>query len=116
MDRAPGPDRWAVPSIRYYYVQPRPGEGGANHSAEIEYALGNLDLNPHYVWTADDRRTSTALIEYWANFVKRGDPNGPGLLVWPTLQSGSLMRLGPTSAAEPEARTARYRFLESVRR
>ena len=30
------------PTYRYYYTQPRPGDEGAKHSVEIEYALGNL--------------------------------------------------------------------------
>ena len=102
------------PVYRYLYTQPRPGEGGAVHSAEIEYALGNLDVNPRYPWTEDDRRTSATLQGFFENFVKTGDPNGPGLPAWPPLQEGSVMRLGPTSRAEPETRTARYAFLDAL--
>ncbi len=101
------------PVYRYFYVQPRPGENGASHSAEIEYALGNLGLNPHYAWTDDDRKTSSALIQYWTNFVRSGDPNGPGLPTWPTLQKGAVMRLGPEPVAEPDRTQARYGFLDS---
>lgn len=42
------------PVYRYYYTHPRPGETGAGHSVEIEYALGNLPANKVYSWTADD--------------------------------------------------------------
>jgi para-nitrobenzyl esterase len=47
-------------------------------SAEIEYAMGNLDSNNVYAWTADDHKVSKAMQEYFANFVKTGDPNGRG--------------------------------------
>ena len=56
---------------------------GAVHSAEIEYALGNLDTNPEYAWTDDDRKVSATMSGYWANFIKTGNPNGNGLPVWP---------------------------------
>ena len=101
------------PVYRYFYVQPRPGEA-AVHSAEIEYALGNLALNPRYAWTADDRATSKAMQGYFENFVKTGDPNGAGLPSWPKLQTGSTMRLGPLPQAVPEWRNARYGFLDSA--
>ncbi len=100
------------PVYRYLYTRPRPGEEGANHSAEIEYALGNLPLNPHYAWTGEDRALSGTMLDLWSNFVKRGDPNGPGLPVWPTIQKGAVMRLDATSAASPDTTQARYRFLD----
>ena len=102
------------PVYRYLYARTR-GNEGAVHSAEIEYALGNLSLNPHYAWTAEDRALSAAMLGYWADFVRTGDPNGPGLPQWPTLQSGAVMRLDATSAAAPDTTAARYRFLDSIR-
>ncbi|MBU6248692.1 MAG: carboxylesterase family protein, partial [Xanthomonadaceae bacterium] len=67
---------------------------GAVHSGEIEYALGNLDGNPVYAWTADDRAVSRTLQDYVANFVAHGDPNGAGLPRWPAVASshGGLLR------------------------
>ena len=53
--------------------------GGAVHSAEIEYALGNLATNLVYAWTPDDYKVSGIMEGYFANFVKTGNPNGPGL-------------------------------------
>jgi para-nitrobenzyl esterase len=80
-----------VPTYYYYYahVRPRflgdPGSQpgwGAVHSAEIEYALGNLDINPIYAWTDADRKVSAVMSAYWANFVRTGNPNGAGLPAW----------------------------------
>ena len=59
-----------------------PSPWGATHSAEIEYALGNLDANPLYAWTDEDRKVSATMSGYFANFIKTGDPNGDSLPVW----------------------------------
>jgi para-nitrobenzyl esterase len=92
-----------APTFYYYYahVRPRflldPGSQpawGAVHSAEIEYALGNLDVNPIYAWTDDDRKVSATMSAYWANFIKTGNPNGAGLPVWrkASLDAGKIKR------------------------
>ncbi|HYJ47737.1 MAG TPA: carboxylesterase family protein, partial [Pyrinomonadaceae bacterium] len=49
-----------------------PPARGAVHSAEIEYALGNLSTNKVYAWTAEDYKVSELMQGYFANFVKRG--------------------------------------------
>src|SRR2546423_3922933 len=77
-------------------ANPPPPARGAVHSAEIEYAMGNLATNKVYAWTTDDYKVSELMEEYFANFVKRGDPNGAGLPNWPAVKSGapvSVMRL-----------------------
>ncbi|MBC9031155.1 carboxylesterase family protein [Sphingomonas sp. JC676] len=81
-----------APTYYYYYahVRPRfvtdtsgnPLPWGAVHSAEIEYALGNLDANPLYAWTEGDRKVSATMSGYFANFIKTGDPNGGSLPLW----------------------------------
>lgn len=73
------------PTWRYYYIHPRPGAPGATHSAEIEYAMGNLDGNKVYAWTPKDREVSRVMQAYFANFIKTGKPDGAGLPAWPPL-------------------------------
>ena len=99
------------PVYRYYYAHPRPamreqglvaglaggvqkGDGkvseaptsdvfnGAVHSADIEYAMGNLPTNRVYDWQPDDYAVSAQFINYYANFIKTGNPNGLGLATW----------------------------------
>ena len=132
------------PIYRYFYARPRPamrpelgnaapglaggvvrGQNtgamampparGAAHSAEIEYALGNLSTNKVYAWTPDDYKVSKVMQEYFANFIKKGDPNGPGLPRWPAANRGSsvqIMRIDVESRAEAEKHRARYLFLD----
>jgi para-nitrobenzyl esterase len=106
-----------VPVYRYLYARPRPAAQparGAVHSAEIEYALGNLKLNNVYAWTDDDYRVSAVMQNYFANFIKTGDPNGQRLPKWPPIRGGDVrvMRLDVQSRAEPDTTRARYLFLD----
>jgi para-nitrobenzyl esterase len=48
---------------------------------EIFYAFGNLGKNPHYEET--DHKLSEAMMSYWTNFAKTGNPNGGDLPYWP---------------------------------
>jgi para-nitrobenzyl esterase len=92
-----------------------PPARGAVHSAEIEYALGNLATNKVYAWTPDDYAVSEVMQGYFANFIKSGDPNGPGLPEWPAANRGEgvqAMRLDVHSRAEPERHRDRYLFLD----
>jgi para-nitrobenzyl esterase len=116
------------PVYRYLYARPRPREvsdttrvtattrRGAAHSAEIEYAMGNLPLNKVFAWTPDDFKVSETMQRYFENFIKTGNPNGAGVPSWPigTVDaSGKVqrMRIDVESRAEPEPR-ARYLFLD----
>ena len=116
-----------VPVYRYFYARPRPamkaGKGtagparGAAHSAEIEYALGNLPTNEVYDWTPDDFKVSERFQGYVGNFVKTGDPNGPGLPAWPATNTNGdaqVLHLDVATKAAPDSRKARYLFLDSV--
>jgi para-nitrobenzyl esterase len=104
------------PTWRYYYTRPRPGQEGAGHSVEIEYAMGNLAGNKVYAWTDDDRTLSAQMQDYFANFIKTGNPNGAGLPEWPQASAGKgsrLMKLDVPSAAVTATDDAHQQFQES---
>ena len=110
------------PTYYYYYTHIRPERigtaaahppsYGAWHSAEIEYALGNLDANPVYAWTDADRKVSATMNGYFVNFIKTGNPNGQGLPLWVQAPSGDgeiqrqIVDVDTRRAAFPEQ--ARY--------
>jgi para-nitrobenzyl esterase len=96
-----------------------PPPRGAVHSAEIEYALGNLGTNTVYAWTPDDSKVSEVMQGYFANFVKAGDPNGPGLPTWPAANRGDavrIMHIDVDTRLEPDKHRGRYLFLDQFSR
>jgi len=113
------------PVYRYFYTRPRPAmrpekgtapaATGAAHSAEIEYALGNLGTNDVYAWTPDDYKVSETFQGYIVNFVKTGNPNGNGLPKWPATNAGAdqqVLRIDVVTKAEPDRYRDRYLFLD----
>ena len=105
---------------------PAPGPGvpqqpqaprGAVHSAEIQYAMGNLDLDKRYAWEPADYDVSKTMQAYFVNFIKTGKPDGPGLPPWPAYRPETnyqRMRIDVTPQAEPEPHRDRYLALDSV--
>lgn len=91
--------------------QPQPAPLGAVHSAEIEYALGNLDVNPLYQWQTEDHRVSSLMQHYFANFIKQGNPNGQGLVNWPRFSQGKRLVINSSPRVQDmEPLHARYLF------
>jgi len=75
---------------------------GAYHSAEIEYVFGQLDSKAGLPWRPEDRELSELMQNYWTNFARTGDPNGPGLPQWPLYSADdgwSVMRLDAHSTS-----------------
>ena len=138
--------RAGEPVYRYYYSRPRPAmrpemgnatpglaggvqrgsnapkmpaAKGAVHSAEIEYAMGNLDYNKVYAWTPEDYKVSKTMQEYFANFIKTGNPNGAGLPKWPATNSSNpvpVMHIDVNTRVVPDANSNRYDFMEQYAR
>lgn len=63
---------------------------GAVHSADIEYAMGNLQTNEFYEWNEDDYAISDLFLSYYANFCKTGNPNGEGLPQWDSMTGAEV--------------------------
>jgi para-nitrobenzyl esterase len=87
-------------------------DAGAFHAAEIVYVLDNLQASPWRV-TPEDERAAAVASGYWLNFVKTGDPNGPGLPDWPCYRRDDdpFMVLDAAPRVESDAARARHLFL-----
>ena len=118
------------PSYQYEFARALPGleSTGAFHSQEMAYVFGTvergvavvpprLDIHPT---NAVDRQISDVMQQYWTNSAKTGDPDGPGLPVWPKFDSSSRAYIQFTDAG-PIAKQGLRRaycdlFIENVKR
>lgn len=93
-----------------------PDAVGAPHACEIEYALGNLHLVDDFAWTKEDHMVSKTMLEYFANFIKNGNPNGEDLPDWPNAKTADknppVMVIDVKSFSMPADNDERYRFLD----
>lgn len=117
--RPPLHDRNLVPGLaggttRTDNAPAMPKAIGAPHACEIEYAMGNLDRIKEYAWTVEDYKVSAAMLSYFANFIKTGNPNSQGLSPWPLMKSsddGSKYLIIDTECKETTSTLeARYKF------
>lgn len=94
-----------------------PQARGAVHSAEIEYALGNLETNKVYAWTPEDYKVSEVMQQYFVNFIKTGNPNGKSLPEWPAANQGNkvqVLHIDVNTVTKPEQNRARYELLDKL--
>jgi para-nitrobenzyl esterase len=98
---------------------PKPPKAiGAPHACEIEYCMGNLRLIKEFAWTPDDLKASETMFQYFANFIKNGNPNAASLPEWPAAQPNDkqppVMVLDVESKAVKATNDARYEFLDKA--
>lgn len=105
-------------TVRSENAPARPKPVGAPHACEIEYCMGNLHLVKDYAWTADDFKVSETMSNYFANFIKTGNPNGAKLPEWTLAKAGDntppVMIIDVESKTEKAQNDARYEFLDKA--
>ncbi len=91
---------------------------GAPHACEIEYCMGNLHLVEDYAWTPEDFKVSETMQNYFANFIKTGNPNGDGLPQWDAAEADDktppVMIIDTQSKQINAEHDARYEFLDKA--
>lgn len=131
------------PVFRYYYTKPRPAmtaqmaglkpglaggvektnkpniappAKGAVHSAEIEYAMGNLATNKVYAWTDEDYKVSRTMQAYFETFIKTGNPSGASLPAWLPVagEKPMVMYIDVDSRLQPAPHDHRYELLRRL--
>ncbi len=106
-----------VPVYRYHFEQNLPlPEPAAPHAGEIEYVFMVLSAK-NLPWKPEDRQVSELMANYWTNFAKTGDPNGPGLPHWPAYRPDDgyqVLHIKADSQAARDNRRERYLFLDSL--
>lgn len=91
-------------------------EPTAPHASDIEFVFRVLSSRK-LPWRPEDRSVSELMASYWTNFAKTGDPNGPGLPLWPAYNSQDgypVMYLSANSGAARDEHRGRYEFLDRL--
>ena len=110
-------------NIFYYWFDQRPpysptgrsaGVKAPAHASEIAFVFGHLDQQP-LDWRDEDHIISDAMTSYWTNFVKFGDPNGPGAPEWPAFTEArqSVMHFNQRPTAGPVPNAAQLQALDT---
>jgi para-nitrobenzyl esterase len=109
------------PVYRYFFTHTMDGGAlrsrGAFHGLELFFVFGHVDSTA-YQASPSESALSDAMIAYWSQFAKTGDPNQPSQVAWPRAAAGSDPYLGLDSqvTAGDGVRTAQCDFWSGLTR
>jgi len=102
-------------AFEYQFDHAPPSIEGNTHWQDVPYVFGRLD-SPQY--NAADHALSETVQQYWTNFARTGDPNGPGLPNWPRFDAASrrYLSFGDEGAVAKEGLRRQFcdLFMEST--
>jgi para-nitrobenzyl esterase len=91
------------PNAPQLFIRPASFPYGAYHAAEVQYLFDIPDQQNAPELNADQQSLAAAMVGYWTQFARAGNPNRAGAPQWPSYTAASdlLMSLKPpTPAAE----------------
>ena len=85
---------------------------GAFHSEESMFLSKRYWTS--WISTPKDEQLSDAMITYWSDFVRTGNPNGPGLPPWPAYEANKdlCQILGETITSDPVPRSREFAIFQ----
>ena len=98
---------------RYQFTKEN-GYHATYHSGEMAYCYGNLDRQKKpYAYDSSDYALQDTMLNYWANFVKTGNPNSQGLPTWEKYtKEGQVMELGSHVGLIDDSYLQLYKILD----
>ena len=100
-------------SYEYWFTKEN-GRLGPWHSGEEVYFYGNIPADSR-LYDEQDRELSRIMSAYFVNFIRSGDPNGPGLPHWERSKDGTrVMELGARQGMTEDPYLALYPILDQM--
>ncbi|XP_068116960.1 fatty acyl-CoA hydrolase precursor, medium chain-like [Hyperolius riggenbachi] len=91
----------------------------ADHVDEILYVFGGPFLRDGVLFSGDatdeEKVLSRTIMGYWANFARKGDPNGPGLPEWPLYDEDErYLEINLKQKASARLKEDKYKFWTEI--